>query len=226
MLEWPILIAEHVSLPLLNDDAATKKFKTHMADLRILLARRPFGPPGAGKGSLAAEAQQFANWLKTIEQQLAGKSYNRETASQALANVVSANKAELWDYYTARQLADAYRTIQLEVQTGYPEFTEVGATPQTKAEGYLKQLNEWNCGPAAERSQQIDKQLTDQLLQKPLSLLLLTDFVCNKEPELTPAAMNEKIWLNRTQMLENATKYDARWFQQRFGQLTSGSPSK
>jgi hypothetical protein len=143
-----------------------------------------------------------------------------------IAHVVSANNAELWDYYTARQLADAYRTIRLEIQTGYPEFTEDGATPQSKSEGYLKQLNEWNCGPTAERSRQIDKQLTDQLLQKPLSLLLLADFVCKKEPALTPAAMNEKIWLDRTQMLENATKYDARWFQQRFGQLTSDSPSK
>lgn len=224
MLEWPVLIAEHVSLPLLNDKATTTKFKSHMATLRNLLALRPFGPPGTGERSLSAGALEFADWLKSIEQQLANMSYSQETAEQALANVVRANKAELWDYYTARQLADAYRTIRLEVQTGYPVFTtEDGAIPQAKAEGYLKQLNEWNCDKVAKQSQQIDKQLTDQLLQEPLSLMLLSDFVCNKEP-ITPTT--ENILLQRNQMLENAAKYDARWFQQRFGELNSGSTSK
>jgi len=226
MLEWPVLIAERVSLPLLNDEALTTGFKSRMNNLRGLLAQRPFGPPGTGDGSLSAAAHEFANWLKSIEAQLTKKSYNQDTAEQALANVVTAAKAELWDYYTARQLADAYRTIRLEVQTGYPQLMDDGTTPLSKAEGYLKQLNDWNCDKVAERSRQIDEQLTDRLLQGPLSLMPLSDFVCNKEPALAPAALNEKIWQDRSRMLENAAKYDARWFQQRFGELNSGSASK
>lgn len=196
-----------------NDDA----FKQQWAEfdgtynkLRDLLDKKPFGDQQAIH-KLTHGPNGLVSWLDKLANDLFKSPVQSKDAQRALATLVRLEQSEYPDFYSARQILWAVRTIHSETIVEYPQFKARPEKEEKKAmnERSIQDLvafRNWEKGPKTDAYRKTDQVLSDLEFSNRLRLKL-------------PAGVNDVIADKLPDVFNAVTDYDPDWFRSQLGKL-------
>lgn len=125
MRPWATSLAE-AALGFLGEEKPAEKLTKQMQPLYDAFSVRPFGDCPR----IALEAKSVADWTQSVLAKLATATYNQDAALRMLHILcsVAADKGEIRDYDSARQIAWAFQVIYSEVDPKPPQDQQIKET--------------------------------------------------------------------------------------------------
>lgn len=213
--EWPNALIKLAINHRAGGDAARftaewSAFAAKKQELTDALNAQPFG----SRQGLKAAASSILPWLEKLADDVSNSSVQPPQAQLALKQLLSLGPRDYPDYHSARQVLWAFRTIQSEVSTPYPDLKPAPAGEESlkavQDRGYenLQLFLTWQKG-----SQAKGRQSVDELLAK----LELSETMRLKLPATVKNQITEALPLN----LEAIGSYDPDWFREKLQMLAA-----
>ncbi len=120
-----------------NPPAKLKEFNDALHSLYTSVGKAPFGDAKATQ----AAVQPLVTWLDEQAASIVNSPIDVARADKAIDRLLASTPEEFPDFHSARQIAWAIRSIQLEMRAGYPPFKP--RTMGSSEEGDLTLLSEW-----------------------------------------------------------------------------------